>query len=97
MIYAVLEDLAYVVNHAIEHPLDVHLDPAPQSKPIHAFMDFNVRKHRLNNGYTLRIDPAPLFAIDLRDHSLGQIARNTTQRDHEIPAIRSLAFDASGL
>ena len=50
MPYTVVEDLAYVVNHAVEHPLDVHLDPASQSKPIHAFMGFNVRKHWLNNS-----------------------------------------------
>ena len=48
---AVDDDFAYVMNHAIEHPLDINSDLAPQSKTLQAFVWPDVGKDRLSYGY----------------------------------------------
>jgi len=60
-----VEDFSYIVNHAVEQPLDVNLDLPSQGKPIHGFTDTNVRKCRFGNGDAAMIDSSPLFAVGL--------------------------------
>ena len=72
---AVVGDLPYVVNHAVEQPLDIYFDLAPQSKAIEAFVRSDVGKDRLGYGYSSRVDPASLLRINLAGHPPGKIAK----------------------
>ena len=64
-----IDDLFYVVNHAIEQALDIYLDLASQSKTTQAFVCPDVGKDRLSDGYAPRIDLSPLLGINLAGHS----------------------------
>ena len=44
---AVVCDLPYIMNHAIEQPLDIYFDLAPQSKAIHPLVCPDVGKDGL--------------------------------------------------
>ena len=63
------------MNHAIEQPLDIYFDLAPQSKTIQALMCPDVGKDGLSYGYSARIDLASHLSIDLAGHSLGKIGK----------------------
>lgn len=71
----------YVVNQAVQVPLNGDLDLPPQGKPIHYLTDTNVRKYRFDNGDAAMIDPSPLFAVDLCSHGFSQTARNTPPQE----------------
>jgi len=43
----VVEDFSYIVNHAVEQPLDVGLDLPSYGKTIHGLPGTDVRKNRL--------------------------------------------------
>jgi hypothetical protein len=57
----------------------------------------NVRKYQFGNGDAAMIDPSPLFTVDLCGHGFIQTARNTSHRNHHIPAFRLVPPDAPGL
>ena len=77
--------------------MDVDLDLPSQGKPIHGFIDTDVRKYRFGNRDAVMIDPSPLLAIYLCGHGFSQIAYNTPHRNHHIPAFRLVPPDAPGL
>jgi hypothetical protein len=40
----VVKDLFHVVNHAIEQPLDIHLDFSSQSESVQSFVGYDIGK-----------------------------------------------------
>src|SRR5512136_1505926 len=90
------EKFPYIVDHAVEQPLDVNLNPPPEGKLIHYLMNTDVGKYRFCDGHALMIDSSPFFAIDLCRHGLGQIACHTAHRNHQIFAFYLLSFDTLG-
>ena len=65
---AVFHNLSYIVNHAIEQPLDIYFDLTSKSKTIHPLVCPYVGKDRLSDGYSPGIDLTPLLGIDLAGH-----------------------------
>ena len=51
----------YVVDHTVEKPPDIYLNFSSQCKPVHPFLDSDIRKYRFNNCNPLRIDPPSFF------------------------------------
>jgi hypothetical protein len=72
---AVVCDFPYIVNHAIEQPLDIYFDLSPQSKAIQAFVCPDVGKDGFSYGYSARIDLASHLSIDLAGHFPGKVAQ----------------------
>ena len=72
---AVVSDFPYIVNYAIEQPLDIYLDLSPQSKAIQALVCPDVSKDRLSYGNAPRIDLSPLLCINLAGHSPGKVGK----------------------
>ena len=72
---AVVCDFPYVVNHAIEHPLDIYFDLSPQSKAIHPLVCSDVGKDGFSYGYSARIYLSALLSIDLASHSPGKVGK----------------------
>jgi hypothetical protein len=63
------------LNHAIEQPLDISFDLAPQSKTIQALMCPDVGKDGLSYGYSPGIYLSPHLGINLSGHSPGKIGK----------------------
>ncbi len=70
---AIIRYLPDVVYHAVQEPLDVHLDLAPQGEPVKAFMSTDVCEHRLYYGHPQWVDPATLFTLNFFYHELGEV------------------------
>ena len=66
---AVVYYFAYIVNYAIEQPLDVYFNLASQGKAIQALVCPDVGKDRFGYGNAPRIDLSPLLSINLASHS----------------------------
>jgi len=45
-----VQDLLNIVNRAIKHSLDIHLDPFSQSESVHRLADSNVAENRFYNS-----------------------------------------------
>ena len=57
----ITHNLPDIVNHTVQHPLDIHLDLSPQHKSIQPLHRPDVRKHRLRNPNPLmKYLPPPL-------------------------------------
>ena len=72
---AIIRDLFYVVDHAIQEPLDIYFDFSPERKSVQALLSSDVGKNGFGRGETLRINLAPQFAINLAGHSLGKVGK----------------------
>ena len=71
----VFHNLSYIVNHAIEQPLDIYFDLTSESKPIQTLVCPDVGKDRLSYSYPPRIDFASHLSIDLAGHSPGKVGK----------------------
>ena len=69
----IIRYLPDVVYHAVQQPLDIHLDLAPQGEPVKTFVGTDVCEHRLYYGHPLWIDPAAFLTLDLLYHELGEV------------------------
>ena len=72
---AVICDLLYIVNHAVQKPLDIYFDFSPERKSVKALLSSDVGKDGFSHGEALRVNLAPQFAINLAGHSLGKIGK----------------------
>ena len=63
----------HIKYHAVEHPLNIDLDFAPESKVVQSLLSSDIGKDRLHNSHALRIYIATLITIDLFMHGLGII------------------------
>ena len=59
--------------HAVQQPLYVYLDLAPQGEPVKPFMGSDICEYRLHYGHPLRINPSTLCTLDLLYHDLGEV------------------------
>ena len=54
-------NLPDIVNHTVQHPLNIHLNLPPQRKAVHPLHRPDMRKHRLHDPNPLMINlPTPL-------------------------------------
>ena len=53
---AIICNLLYIVNHAVQKPLDINLDLSPEGKSVKALLSSDVGKDGFGHGETLRID-----------------------------------------
>src|SRR5262245_49198707 len=60
------------MDHTVEHPLNVHLDPPSQGKTIQALLGAKVPKDRFYNGQAPPINRSGCGCIDFHDHLLGE-------------------------
>ena len=62
---SIVGDLLYVVNHAIEQPLDIDFVFSSQRKSVQALVRPDIAKDGLGHPDTLRVDLAPLGGVNL--------------------------------
>ena len=74
-------DLSYIVNHAVQGPLDINLDFPPEGKPVQPLPSLQIRKHGLGDRYPLVVDIPSSLGIHLLSHLFNQIARSGPYRD----------------
>ena len=79
-------DLADVVHQGKQAPLYIHFPFGPQSEAMHALLDTDVGKDRLNDSQASRIDLLSLFSIDLGFHFVDQVRLLGSHRDRKIAA-----------
>ncbi len=78
------QDLSYIVNHAVQDPLDIDLDSSSKRKSIQALPVLDIRKNRLGDCDSLVINiPSPL-RVYLLGHLFDQIVRSHPDRDTKI-------------
>ena len=65
---SIVGDLLYVMNHAVEQPLDVHFGFSSQRKSVQALVRPDIAKDGLRHPDTLRVDLTPLGGVNLRHH-----------------------------
>ena len=63
-------DLAQVMDHTEEQPLDVDLDLPSKRKPIEPQGACDIAKHRLHDAHPSAIKKPSLYRVDLFDHLL---------------------------
>ena len=71
-------DFADIVYQSEQPPLYIHFQFGPQREAVHALLDTDVGKHRLDNTQPSGVDPLALFSIDLGFHLFDQIGMQTT-------------------
>jgi hypothetical protein len=86
-----------IVDHAVEHPLDVHLGLTLQGEPIKSFVGAKVRKDRLDDRDPSHVDLSPLFALDLLHHELGEVDSIGREWNHKGLWATAIAVDAPAL
>ena len=59
-----------VMHHAIQQPLDIHLDLPAQGEPIHPLLSPDVGKHRLHHPQSFLVLPSAVIGVDLLHHVL---------------------------
>jgi hypothetical protein len=94
---AIICDLLYIVNHAIQEPLDIYFGFSPEGKPVQALLGSDVGKDGFGHGETLRIDLAPQFTINLAGHSLGKVSKLNPNRYPQIFSFAPFVSDAPQL
>ena len=90
----IIRYLPYVMDHAVQQPLDIYLDLAPQGKPIKPFVGSDVCEYRLYDGHPLWIDSAPLFTLDLIYHELVEVHTIRSYGDRQAFGPRTISVDA---
>ena len=75
------QDLSYVVNHAVQDPLDIDLDSSSKRKAAQPLPILNIRKNRLGDCDPLVIDIASPLRVYLLGHLFDQIARSGAHGD----------------
>jgi hypothetical protein len=68
--HPIMDNLFDIMDHTVEHPLNVHFDLAPQRKTIESLLRPNIPKDRLHNGEPLAIDRSGFWRVYLGDHLL---------------------------
>lgn len=68
---AIIHDLFDVMDHAVQQPLDIYFDFAPEGKTVQALLSPEVGKNRFGYGEPLRVNLLSLVGIYLGGHSLG--------------------------
>ena len=63
-------DLFDVMNHAVQQPLDIHFDFAPEGKTIQTFLSPDIGKNWFDYGEPLRVNLSSCLGVDLGGHSL---------------------------
>jgi len=63
------------VNQTIHLPLGVHLFLASQCESIHAFVDRDIAKYRLDGAESLTVLPSSFRAVYLDFHPVGEANR----------------------
>ena len=77
------QDLSYVVNHAVQDPLDIDLDSSSKRKSVQALPVLDICKNRLGDCDPLVIDISSPLRVYFGGHLFDQIARSGPYRNTE--------------
>ena len=64
-------DFQQIMHDAVQFPLNVHLGPATQTKPLQPPVVRDITKHRLGYCQATAVLPSPFLRIDLHFHFGG--------------------------
>ena len=73
------QDFLDVVNHAVQHPLNVDLGPASQGEPIHPLTRSYITEDRFDYAQPFAVDFPALRRVDLGLHCVGYASRPTAE------------------
>ena len=90
-----IQDLSYVVNHAVKDPLDIDLDFSSKRKSVQALAVLDIRKNRLGDCDPLMIDISSPLRVYFGGHLFDQIARSGSYGDTPITSLDKVPFDAT--
>ena len=79
-------DLADIMYQSEQSPLYIHFQFGPESEAVHALLDTDVGKDRLDDSQPSGINTLALFGIDLGLHRIDQVRRLTLDLNGKIPA-----------
>jgi hypothetical protein len=79
-------DFPDIVHQSEQPPLYIYFPYGTQSEAVHALVDTDVGKDRLDNAKPSGVDTLPQFTIDLRLHLIDQVGRLGINWHGKIPA-----------
>jgi hypothetical protein len=94
---AIIGDLLYIVNHAVQEPLDIYFDFFSEGKPVQALVSSDVGKDRFGHREALRVNLAPQFTVNLAGHPPGKVGEFNPNRYPQIFSFASFVSDATQL
>ena len=89
------QDLSYIVNHAVQDPLDIGLDSSSKRKSVQSLPVLDIRKNRLGDCDPLVIDISSPLRVYFGGHLFDQIARSRPHGDTQITTLDKVPFDAT--
>ena len=73
-----------VVDQAVEHPLDVHLQPPAKREAVEPFLYPEVGEHRFHNRQPFALHLPAERGVDLGSHRVGDAARTLAVEDMDL-------------
>ena len=70
----IIPDLFYIVDQAVNQPLDIHLVFSSESKPVQLLVRTNIGKHRFGYGQAQWINFTAQRSFDFIHHLFGETA-----------------------
>jgi hypothetical protein len=87
-----IQVLSYIMHHAVQDALDIHLDLSSKRKAAQPHPVLDISKHGLGDRYPLVIDIPPSLRVNLLSHLFDQIARSGPPQGHPDNDLGSLSL-----
>ena len=68
----IILDLFYIVDQAVDQPLDIHLVFSSESKPVQLLVGTNIGKYRLDDSQTQWVNFTAQRSFDFIHHLFGK-------------------------
>lgn len=94
---AIICDLLYIVNHAVQEPLDIDFDFSSEGKSVQALVGSDIGKYGFGRSEALRIDLSPQFTINFAGHPPGKVGEFYPDGHPEISSFAAFVSDAPQL